>query len=40
VGLERSHAKLVGQGEGLLVVGFGLIALWRFVLRRNLAQEA
>jgi hypothetical protein len=24
VGLERAHAQLVGQGEGLLVVGFGL----------------
>jgi hypothetical protein len=24
VGLERAHAEFVGQGEGLLVVGFGL----------------
>jgi hypothetical protein len=24
VGLERAHAKFVGQGEGLTVVGFGL----------------
>ena len=24
VGLERAHAQLLGQGEGLLVVGFGL----------------
>ena len=24
VGLERAHAQLLGQGQGLLVVGFGL----------------
>ena len=24
VGLERAHAEFVGQGEGLLIVGFGL----------------
>ena len=24
VGLERAHAEFVGQGQGLLVVGFGL----------------
>ena len=24
VGLERAHAELLGQGQGLLVVGFGL----------------
>ena len=27
VGLERVHAKFVGQGQGLLVVGFGLCDL-------------
>ena len=40
VGLERAHAQLFGQGEGLLVVGFGLLALWWFALRRNVAEEA
>jgi hypothetical protein len=25
VGLERAHAEILGQGEGLLVVGFGLL---------------
>jgi hypothetical protein len=25
VGRERAHAQLLGQGEGLLVVGFGLL---------------
>src|SRR5262249_24061596 len=24
VGLERAHAELIGQGQGLLIVGFGL----------------
>jgi hypothetical protein len=28
-GLERAHAKLLGQGQGLLVVGFGLRGLGR-----------
>ena len=40
VGLERAHAEFLGQGEGLLVVGFGLLALRRLALRRNLAEEA
>jgi hypothetical protein len=39
VGLERAHAEFVGQGQGLLVVGFGLSALWRLAPRRDLAEE-
>ena len=27
VGLERAHAEFLGQGEGLLVVGFGLLGI-------------
>jgi hypothetical protein len=40
VGLERAHAKFVGESEGLLVVGFGLAVLWWLAPRRNVAQEA
>ena len=40
VGLERAHAQLLGQGQGLLVVGFGLRALRGLAPRRNLAEEA
>ena len=40
MGLERAHAQLLGQGEGLLVVGFGLRALWELAPRHNGAQEA
>ena len=40
VGLERAHAELLGQGEGLAVVGFGLVALRRLAPRRNVAEEA
>ena len=40
VGHERAHAELLGQGEGLAVVGFGLIALRRLAPRRNVAEEA
>jgi len=29
VRLERAHAQLLGQGEGLLVAGFGLRAIGR-----------
>ena len=27
MGLERAHAELLGQGQGLLVVGFGLLGI-------------
>ena len=39
VGLKRTHAELVGQGERLAVVISGLLAFWRFASRRNLAEE-
>ena len=39
VGLERAHAEFVGQGEGLAVVGFGLLDLRGLALRRDLAEE-
>src|SRR5262249_54590570 len=28
VGHERAHAQLLGEGQGLLVVGFGLCGIW------------
>ena len=37
---ERTHTKLVSQGEGLLIVVYGLIALQGIAPRRNLAEEA
>ena len=40
VGLERAHAQFLGQGEGLAVVGFGLLALRGLAPRRNVAEEA
>ena len=40
VGLERAHAQLLGQGEGLAVVGFGQLGLWGLALHRNVAKEA
>ena len=40
VGLERVHAKFLGQGESLVVVGFGQRALRRLAPRRDLAEEA
>ena len=40
MGLERAHAELIGQGQGLAVVGFGQPALRRLAPRRNVAEEA
>ena len=40
VGLERAHAQLLGQGEGLAVVGFGLRRLRRIAPRGDRAEEA
>jgi hypothetical protein len=37
VGLERTHAQLLGQSEGLAVVFSNLIARWRLTQRCNLA---
>jgi hypothetical protein len=39
VGNKRAHAEFLGEGEGLLVVGFGLMALRWLTLRRNGAEE-
>ena len=39
VGLERAHAKLLSQSEGLPVVGFGLFSLRRLLPCCNLAEE-
>ena len=40
VGLERAHAEFAGQGEGLVVMGFGLLNFWRIAMYCNLAEEA
>ena len=40
MGLERAHAELLGQGQGLAVVGFGWLDLRRLAPRRNVAEEA
>ena len=40
VGHEWAHAEFVGQGEGLVVVSFGLLALRGLAPRRNVAEEA
>jgi hypothetical protein len=39
VGLERAHAEFLGQGEGLLVVGFGMGDIWGMVLCGDLNEE-
>jgi hypothetical protein len=39
MGLERAHAQFLGQGEGLLVVDFGLNGLWGLTLRRHRAEK-
>src|SRR5262249_21042889 len=40
VGLEREHAKLLGQGKGLTVVVSSLTALRVTAMRRNVTEEA
>ena len=40
VGLERAHAQLSGQGEGLPVVDLGLLDLRGFVVRGDLTEQA
>src|SRR4029453_7556062 len=40
VGLERTHAACVGEGEGLLVVALCLLGLWGIVTRSYLAKES
>jgi hypothetical protein len=39
VGLERAHAKLVSQREGLPVVDCGLLDLWGIAIHGDLANE-
>src|SRR5262245_15423691 len=39
MGLEWAHAELLGQGEGLAVMGFGRLDLWGIAMRGNLAEE-
>jgi hypothetical protein len=39
VRLERTHAELLGQGEGLAVVGFSGFDLWGIAVRMELAEE-
>jgi hypothetical protein len=39
MGLERAHAQLLGQGEGLAVVAGSGLAIGRCLARRTLAQE-
>ena len=40
VGLERAHAQFVGQGEGLAVVGFGLLDIRSIAMGVHLAKES
>ena len=40
VRLEWAHAQLFGQGEGLQVVGFGLVCLRRLTMRCDRAEGA
>src|SRR5262249_40875178 len=40
VGHGRAHAEFLGQGEGLLVVGFHLRVLWWLTPCCNVAEEA
>src|SRR5262247_1065897 len=40
MGLERAHAEFLSQGEGLVVAGYGGLALWVIAPGRNVAQEA
>lgn len=37
--LERAHAQLLGQGEGLAIVANGELDLWMCLARRALAQK-
>ena len=40
VGLERAHAELFGQGEGLAVMGGGCVDVRGRAMRGGLAEEA
>src|SRR5262245_30523488 len=39
VGRKRAHAECLGEGEGLAVVGFGLVDVWWLAPPGDLAQE-
>jgi hypothetical protein len=39
VRLERAHAKFVGQGKGLLVVGFSRLDRWGIVAHMDVAEK-
>ena len=39
MGLERAHTEFLGQGQGLLVVGFGLRDIGGITMGGNLAEE-
>ena len=39
MGLEWAHAQFVGQGEGFMVVGLGLLDLRRIAPCSNFAKE-
>ena len=39
VGLERAYAKLLGQGQGLLVGGLSLLDVRGIAIRGNLTEE-
>jgi hypothetical protein len=39
VRLERAHAKILGQGECLLVVGSGWLSLRGVVMRSNITEQ-
>ena len=40
VGLERTHAEVVGQGQGLLVGGLGRRTVRGLPMRCNVTEEA
>jgi len=39
VGLERAHAQVLGEGEGLAVMGCGLVDVWGLATHGNIAEE-
>jgi hypothetical protein len=39
MGLQRAHAKLLGEGEGLSVVGFGFLDRWGLAVHGDLGEE-
>ena len=39
VGLEGAHTEFVGQGEGLAVVGFGLLEIRGIAVHGDIAED-